>query len=762
MAKKRSTKAVPKRKLSKRKKLVSGGQYALPTSAAATTSNMMGMGDPVMFKQNLAKAEAGLNSEAFRQNQQEEALAQQSEDQGNQNFDSTLKTQGKGLLKGLSGGANALKIGKGAATAAQVGKASKNTTQLLSNLGNYGTMGLEGGKTAAGTFLKGMGSGALGAGVSIAGSALNKASNDNDATKYNAGEATGDVLNYAGKGAGIGSLAGPLGTAIGAGAGAIYGGVKGLVDRNKARKEKEKQNEINSAKTDMLSRAQTEAFNKSFTKSGTDMGFNTANSMSNSYLPGQQQMAKAGGALKGGRMNSLSGGAVEFVGNKHANGGIMLDKNTEVEGGETMDDIKMSTGKNSDYVFSEHLKLGGKSFARRHKDILKNGGSQSELQRLAKMQEQYARTTKNDPSRNPNKVAKMQPGGEVGSGTTYENAEGVLDYVPEGQSRGEDGVYGDGEYTFEETKKRNPWFDWDNFDVNNPGDVQRFQEEYNKNVTERKVDQPQAQVDDKWGEQTSTLRLLEGQLTPQPPAEVPTEVPEVPEVTPPKPVEVEGGTEPTPQKRSKIRPPAALLGGLSGLIGPLNALKNPYPKARKIGAEAARGVNLGRVNMNAERAANAAGNVAFNKNVMNQASGPGGMAAMLAAGNQSRNQSLQIANQEARQNTGLMNQEASLNANIAQQNMARTQDASKANAENQTLRDVNQHEQKLNAYKAIGQVGAGITKDYMSYRGDERLANAIQESGEYERFKAGKNTSAKHGGYIPRSNKVRRNKKRKK
>ena len=762
MAKKRSTKAVPKRKLSKRKKLVSGGQYALPTSAAATTSNMMGMGDPAMFKQNLAKAEAGLNSEAFRQNQQEEALAQQSEDQGNQNFDSTLKTQGKGLLKGLSGGADAIKMGKGLSTAAQVGKASKNSTQLISNLGNFGTMGLEGGKTAAGTFLKGMGSGALGAGVSIAGSALNKASNDNDATKYNAGEATGDILNYAGKGAGIGSLAGPLGTAIGAGAGAIYGGVKGLVNRNKARKGEEKQDRINSAKTNMLSRAQTESFNKTFTKSGTDLGFNTANSMSNSYLPGQQQMYKAGGALKGGRMNSLPGGAVEFVGNKHATGGIMLDKNTEVEGGETMDDIKMSTGKNSDYVFSEHLKLGGKSFARRHKDILKNGGSQGELQRLAKMQEQFARTTKNDPSRNPNKVAKMEDGGDPETETTYENAEGVLDYVPEGQSRGEDGFYGDGEYTFEETKKRNPWFDWDNFDVNNAEDVERFQEAYNTNATERKVDQPQAQVDGKWGEQTGTLRLLEGQLTPQPPADVPTEVPEVPEVTPPKPVEVESGTAPETNKKTRFTPPAALLGGLSGLIGPLNALKNPYPKARKVGAEAARGVNLARVNMNAERASNAAQNTGFNKNVMNQNSGPGGMAAMLAAGNQSRNQSLNIGNQEARQNTGLMNQEASLNANIAQGNMARTQAASNTNAENQTLRDVNQHEQKLNAYKGIGQVGAGMTKDYMSYRGEERFANAIQESGEYDRFKAGINTSAKHGGYIQRSNKVRRNKKRKK
>ena len=93
--------------------------------------------------------------------------------------------------------------------------------------------------------------------------------------------------------------------------------------------------------------------------------------------------------LDGGVAKPLPGGATEFVGKKHEQGGIKLDPMTEVEGGETMDKIK-----GSDYFFSSYLKLGGKSFAQRHKDILKQGGSQEELDRLAAIQEKAAGRSK--------------------------------------------------------------------------------------------------------------------------------------------------------------------------------------------------------------------------------------------------------------------------------------------------------------------------------------------------------------------------------
>ena len=132
------------------------------------------------------------------------------------------------------------------------------------------------------------------------------------------------------------------------------------------------------------------------------------------YGPGDafKNIKRSGGVkrLPGGVMSSLPGGAVEFKGQTHEQGGIMLDQMTEVETGETMDKVNMkkSGGKAKDYIFSDYLKLGGKTFAARHKEILKRGGSQQKIQELAKLQEKKA-------NRSP-KV--MQEGGERGGGTS--------------------------------------------------------------------------------------------------------------------------------------------------------------------------------------------------------------------------------------------------------------------------------------------------------------------------------------------------------
>ena len=115
------------------------------------------------------------------------------------------------------------------------------------------------------------------------------------------------------------------------------------------------------------------------------------------------QYKKGGRKVPGGEVIPLPGGAVEFKGNKHfesgngSDSGIILEKSTatkqgvEVEDGETMGKIKFKGGKKDDYIFSEYLKLGGVSFAQRHKSILKKGGNQKEIQQLAKLQEEKAK-----------------------------------------------------------------------------------------------------------------------------------------------------------------------------------------------------------------------------------------------------------------------------------------------------------------------------------------------------------------------------------
>lgn len=124
----------------------------------------------------------------------------------------------------------------------------------------------------------------------------------------------------------------------------------------------------------------------------------------------QDEYKTGGQKVPGGMIKPLPGGAVEFVGPKHSQGGIMLDPQTEVEGGETMDKVKFSqSGNTGDYIFSDYLKLGGKTFAKRHKEMLNNGASQADIQNLAKMQEEVARKEGRDENgpRGAKYIAKM-------------------------------------------------------------------------------------------------------------------------------------------------------------------------------------------------------------------------------------------------------------------------------------------------------------------------------------------------------------------
>jgi len=120
--------------------------------------------------------------------------------------------------------------------------------------------------------------------------------------------------------------------------------------------------------------------------------------------------------LPGGMMAPIPGtDAVEFMGNKHnesgmgSDSGIMVDQQTEVEDGETMDQVTMKHGGNRDYFFSDHLKKGGVSYANMHKNILEMGGSQEDINMLARMQEKAA-------GRDPNQVAKLGGVVEYGAG----------------------------------------------------------------------------------------------------------------------------------------------------------------------------------------------------------------------------------------------------------------------------------------------------------------------------------------------------------
>tara|TARA_R110000787_G_scaffold82543_4_gene178376 strand:- start:935 stop:3268 length:2334 start_codon:yes stop_codon:yes gene_type:complete len=135
---------------------------------------------------------------------------------------------------------------------------------------------------------------------------------------------------------------------------------------------------------------------------------------SGGYMNRMQSYEAGGQNLPGGNMQPIPGSdAVQFNGQSHDQGGIMVDSQTEVEGGETMDKVTMAEkgGRKQDYFFSDHLKKGGMSYASQHKQILANGGDQKQIDMLAKMQE-------HDAGRNPEDVQVAETGGK------YKYAEG--------------------------------------------------------------------------------------------------------------------------------------------------------------------------------------------------------------------------------------------------------------------------------------------------------------------------------------------------
>ena len=132
----------------------------------------------------------------------------------------------------------------------------------------------------------------LAAAANIGGKAISHFSDDDDATTWNTGEATGDILGTAGEYAGYGAMLtswlGPgagIGAAVGGIVGAGVGIYKGLTGRNKARKEEEiakqkkkvKVDKYNKeVKSDLLSATSSArgAEIKAKTYSGYDLGTN--------------------------------------------------------------------------------------------------------------------------------------------------------------------------------------------------------------------------------------------------------------------------------------------------------------------------------------------------------------------------------------------------------------------------------------------------------------------------------------------------------
>lgn len=266
----------------------------------------------------------------------------------------------------------------------------------------------------------------IGAGLTGVGILTERLTNDKSDFTTSQTENTGNLFAETTKGAGsgfvtgatIGSIIPGVGNVVGGTIGGIIGAGAGFVKgRRENREAKDLSEELLADQA-----ARRNAFQNAYVQSrltGIDTGFglksstNMNNQFTNSY------MAKKGGfkKLPGGVEIDLPGGAKKYIGNTHAEGGIMESSEVEVENNETKDKIEMAKGGKVDYFFSEYLKLGNKSFAKRHEDMVKSGASQEQIQALARKQEEVA-------GRNPKQVAMY--------GGVRKYAEGGVGPCPEG------------------------------------------------------------------------------------------------------------------------------------------------------------------------------------------------------------------------------------------------------------------------------------------------------------------------------------------
>jgi hypothetical protein len=330
----------------------------------------------------------------------------------------TTMTLGNGIVNPTTGKALTMTLGKTTGGTQGVNfsnLASQGATVAGEGAGVAGRVGLMGSNMSA------VGAGAIGVAANIGGQIIQKRANDNSAytatTQEARGNLGGETVSSAGTGFGIGATVGSfvpvvgnvVGGLIGAGIGAGIGALKARKE-NKAAKEEAAR--LQREQAAVRGAYQSAFVNSRLTGADTGFGLNSSTNMNNQFTSAYQ-VAKTGGVkyIPGGKIVPIEGtDAVEYVGRSHEEGGMfpeakkvggkIKDKGSiEVEGGETEDQVIMEDNNKKDYIFSKYLKLGGKSFAQRHKEILKGNGSQAEIQQLAAMQEKMA-------GRNPQQIAK--------------------------------------------------------------------------------------------------------------------------------------------------------------------------------------------------------------------------------------------------------------------------------------------------------------------------------------------------------------------
>ena len=229
-----------------------------------------------------------------------------------------------------------------------------NTGTAAANTGASAIQGAAGaGKTLAGA---GKGAAAMGkastllgkaalplAIANVAGAGIGALANDQDATTYNAGEITGDLLQLK-----FGDM------------------IRKTKNRGIAKEQQRLAKEDTIAAGMRASQAYQDAFDvtqpftgqryRQDTGAGTRFNYQTGGASNPAIERLKSQPKGSQKLLPGGKAVSLGNGNVEYVGNSHEEGGILVDRNTEVEGGEVEGNVQMKNGQRVPFIFSDYFK----------------------------------------------------------------------------------------------------------------------------------------------------------------------------------------------------------------------------------------------------------------------------------------------------------------------------------------------------------------------------------------------------------------------
>ena len=413
---------------------------------------------------------------------------------------------------------------------------------------------------------------------------------------------------------------------------------------------------------------------------------------------------------EGGKIKPIpNSNDVAFEGQSHEEGGIKLDKYTEVEGGETATKIN-----GNQYFFSKVLKTDdGGSYAQAHKAVASNPSidpisKKNIIKGLARKQEV-------DAGRDPKQIAR--------TGGMQEYAGGGKKKDPPKKKTSKDFTYADMENYDLPIGPMNE--SMNGFMLNGQLVEYRMDAETGDYIRDPKTNQPVpfpvSKKTDLKVQDGLRQELLDYNYRPQDninPESIPPEDPRKLDLS-----------------KTWLEEHPGVIGGAAQLIGPAYAMLKPYKKTAGMAMPGTVSApSLARVDKSGEIEDARRQQNAMNTYLKNTNLGPGKIIAMQSVASKTADEIAKISQRQDQENRAIKNAEAQIAAEVAGRNQAAQLEASKSNM----MADINQNqymdERNLGVAEALGKGLAGMSMDQRKLDMQYRIARGLDKTGALNRY----------------------------